>query len=172
MAVNRHITASAHHGGNFTSEKLPTIALHTSCYYSARNILYNQSTFHAVLNSSTNRIYICLCIELTMLDKTKVPGYLIQSLRENGAQTFTSQKCVHFCAREDPKICAQISDGCNGPQRKTGAAEYRPSAFHVSSISTLKLKLVSVQFLQVAPDYVTVLCTHGPRAYFSDFGQI
>ena len=108
-----------------------------------------------------------------MLDRTKVPGYLVQSLRENGAQTFTSQKYVHFCAREGPKIYVlTFYDGYNGPQRKTGAAELKPSAFRVSSISALKLKLVSVQFLQVAPDYVAVLCTHGRRAYFSAFGQI
>ena len=36
MAVNRHLTASAHHRGNFTAGKLPTITLEISIFLFCR----------------------------------------------------------------------------------------------------------------------------------------
>ena len=76
--------------------------------------------------------------------------------------------CSFLCSRRPQKVvCSRFLTAIMGQKGKRGLQSFSPplfAAFHVSSISCLKLKLVSVQFLQVTSDYMSCGCSMYARS--------
>ena len=82
--------------------------------------------------------------------------------------------CISVLEKTQKYLCLHFLTAVM-PHKKNGGCRPRPSLFAgFSCIIDLNFELepVSVQFLQVSPDYVVILCTHGHRSYFPAFEQI